>query len=299
MMSGSMLTGLCAKTQFISALKNLYEKSVLLEVFNLLETQLISSSIAAVTRRSAVLVALVPDWELLENAKSTGHHDAASSFENTRVWLTRRAANLRQGGDICLPGGVQENAESLIATALREAEEEIGIKFSQLEVLGPLPSLTVDRSDRSGNLFMSITPVVAVVTDPHFVPVPSPDEVATVFTLPLKRFLSSDGHATRNWTTSLPDGKELPMVEQCFTDDLCDQYCGEKSVTTWGVTARALIATALWLYQEIPHFSFEGISDVDRQFDYFREWLEYAIQKYDSKHGHVTVNYSVANTSKL
>ena len=40
-----------------------------------------------------------------------------------------------QGGDICLPGGHQEECDdSLVSTAVREAGEEIGILPSQLEV---------------------------------------------------------------------------------------------------------------------------------------------------------------------
>ena len=41
-----------------------------------------------------------------------------------------------QGGDICLPGGMEEDGDdTLVNTAIREAEEEIGTKPSQIEVV--------------------------------------------------------------------------------------------------------------------------------------------------------------------
>ena len=48
----------------------------------------------------------------------------------------KRAAGIRQPGDICFPGGKVEPGESLAECALRETEEEIGIRPSDIEVLG-------------------------------------------------------------------------------------------------------------------------------------------------------------------
>ena len=50
--------------------------------------------------------------------------------------LTKRAAHVRQPGDICFPGGHQEKGENLKQTALRETEEEIGIPAEQIQILG-------------------------------------------------------------------------------------------------------------------------------------------------------------------
>ena len=65
-----------------------------------------------------------------------------------------------------------------------------GWSFATSQIIGPLPTLIVERGDRSGNVFTSITPVLAVVTDEAFQPRPNPEEVASVFYLPLARFLS-------------------------------------------------------------------------------------------------------------
>ena len=59
-------------------------------------------------------------------------------------------------GQIALPGGKVEEADSsLIITALRETEEEIGVKVSEERVLGTLSQLYIPPSN------MLVTPVVA------------------------------------------------------------------------------------------------------------------------------------------
>ncbi len=51
----------------------------------------------------------------------------------------KRAANIRQGGDICFPGGGYEDCDkSFMHTALRETKEELGIKKKDIKVLGQL-----------------------------------------------------------------------------------------------------------------------------------------------------------------
>jgi 8-oxo-dGTP pyrophosphatase MutT (NUDIX family) len=58
------------------------------------------------------------------------------------VVLTRRRADLRRhAGEISFPGGRQDAEDAtLIDTALREAEEEIGLPRGDVQVLGELPS---------------------------------------------------------------------------------------------------------------------------------------------------------------
>jgi 8-oxo-dGTP pyrophosphatase MutT (NUDIX family) len=69
------------------------------------------------------------------------------------------------GGQISLPGGKTEPGEDSIDTALREAHEEIGIKTSDVNVLGRLSEFHVIPSN------FLITPVVgAIEYKPHFIP---------------------------------------------------------------------------------------------------------------------------------
>jgi len=76
-----------------------------------------------------------------------GRSDAAvliplySYPERPGVVLTERRADLsRHAGEISFPGGVPEPGDAdLVACALREADEEIGLDPSQVEVVGALP----------------------------------------------------------------------------------------------------------------------------------------------------------------
>jgi 8-oxo-dGTP pyrophosphatase MutT (NUDIX family) len=74
-----------------------------------------------------------------------GHKDAAvlvalHGDPLTAVFTERRADLRRHAGEISFPGGRQDEPdEDLRATALREAEEEIGLPPSEVELVGALP----------------------------------------------------------------------------------------------------------------------------------------------------------------
>ena len=60
--------------------------------------------------------------------------------ENPGLVFTERRHDLRRhAGEISFPGGRRDPDESLLETALREAEEEIGLSRDQVEVVGALP----------------------------------------------------------------------------------------------------------------------------------------------------------------
>jgi 8-oxo-dGTP pyrophosphatase MutT (NUDIX family) len=92
--------------------------------------------------------------------------------------LTRRAAGLRShGGQWALPGGRCDEGETAIEAALRELDEELGLRLGEDEVLGVLD----DYPTRSG---YRITPVVVWAGHrPHIRP--NPAEVASVHRIPL------------------------------------------------------------------------------------------------------------------
>ncbi|WP_304167516.1 CoA pyrophosphatase [Lonsdalea britannica] len=94
--------------------------------------------------------------------------------------LTRRAANLRtHAGQVAFPGGAADLEDrSLIATALREAYEEVAIPTSRVQVLGTLPSL----DSVSG---FQVTPVVGLLP-PDITLTAQADEVAALFEMPLR-----------------------------------------------------------------------------------------------------------------
>lgn len=95
------------------------------------------------------------------------------------IILTKRSARLKHHpGQIAFPGGKQDPDDAtLVDTALREAEEEVGLPRGHVEVLGTLPI----HETVTG---FSVTPIVGLVAQP-FEPVPEEGEVAEVFEVPL------------------------------------------------------------------------------------------------------------------
>jgi 8-oxo-dGTP pyrophosphatase MutT (NUDIX family) len=84
------------------------------------------------------------------------------------------------GGQTALPGGTWEARDvTLVATALREAEEEIGVPAARLRVLGELDDLPT----RTGFL---VRPVIARLEAVEYRP--DPREVAAIFEVPLSVF---------------------------------------------------------------------------------------------------------------
>jgi 8-oxo-dGTP pyrophosphatase MutT (NUDIX family) len=103
----------------------------------------------------------------------------------TAFVLTRRGRDLRtHKGQYALPGGRCDHGESAITAALRELDEELGLRLREDDVLGMLD----DYPTRSGYL---ITPVViwAEQTQPLL---PNPEEVAAVHRIPLAEIARAD-----------------------------------------------------------------------------------------------------------
>ncbi|KAJ3392823.1 Peroxisomal coenzyme A diphosphatase nudt7 [Lobulomyces angularis] len=125
-----------------------------------------------ITKRAAVLVPLIVN----EN-------------DEVSVLLTLRSKFLRTHAG----GKKDETDESLIHTALRESLEEIGLSSGEVKILNLLsPALAKNN--------ILVTPVIGVV-DYSFEPKPNPDEVSACFTVPLSRFLSTEGYGNMdiNW----------------------------------------------------------------------------------------------------
>jgi 8-oxo-dGTP pyrophosphatase MutT (NUDIX family) len=95
------------------------------------------------------------------------------------VLFTQRTTHLKShAGQVSFPGGRAEPGDaSLEFTALREAEEEIGLRPAAVEILARLP----DYRTRTG---FRVTPVIGLVTPPLEL-APDPREVESVFEVPL------------------------------------------------------------------------------------------------------------------
>lgn len=135
--------------------------------------------------------------------------------------LTKRPDYLgTHGGQISLPGGKAEAGETLIETALRETEEEIGIKPESIEVLGTLSNFFVIPSN-----FM-VTPVVGMLQgEPLFKP--DPKEVVRVLKGSVNQLLESEAIRTKEILAA----KLFPMRAPHFEIE---------QEVVWGATAMIL-----------------------------------------------------------
>lgn len=99
--------------------------------------------------------------------------------QDLHVLLTRRQEHLSQhAGQVSFPGGRADSDDrGPLATALREAQEEVGLQPDWVAPLGFL-----DRFDTISGY--RVTPVVAGL-DPSYRAVPEPGEVAEAFEVPL------------------------------------------------------------------------------------------------------------------
>ena len=131
--------------------------------------------------------------------------------------FTRRRDDLRRhAGEISFPGGRQDDDEpDLRTTALREAEEEIGLAPDDVELVGALqPTPTIATN-------YAVYPFVGLI-EPGRTWRPSAAEVAEVLELPLRRL--RDGYARRRL---LRRGVPFRTDVYCVDDHLI-----------WGATAR-------------------------------------------------------------
>ena len=167
-------------------------------------------------RPAAVLVLVFPDDDgiarvvLTERVDRGGHHS----------------------GEVSFPGGRAEPSDAdVIATALREASEEIGLEPDQagVRVLGMLSVQWIPVSN------FTVTPVVALAERRPSLR-PQPAEVAAILEVPVARFL--------------PDG-ELTMVEREIRGwQIRYAAYPVEGLNVWGMTARVLGGLGAWLGRE-------------------------------------------------
>ncbi len=126
-------------------------------------------------KSAAVLIPII-EVELVDKTKQLN------------ILFTKRAEHLKHhGGQVSFPGGKAESFdENLIGTAMREAQEEIGLAIDKIEVIGQLhPYQTI-----SGYI---VTPIIAFIpAEQNYIM--DDNEVAEIFQVPLHHFLDTSNH---------------------------------------------------------------------------------------------------------
>jgi 8-oxo-dGTP pyrophosphatase MutT (NUDIX family) len=140
------------------------------------------------------------------------------------VLLTQRTHRLSShSGQVAFPGGKADASDAdVIATALREAHEEVGLYPANVEVLGALPHY------RTGSGFI-VTPVFGLVAaQPRWQA--NPDEVAHVFEVPLQFLMDPANHRRHQmeWEGGVREWYSMPYQD------------GPQEWFIWGATAGML-----------------------------------------------------------
>lgn len=147
------------------------------------------------------------------------------------LYTTRNATLPQHAGQVAFPGGrhAPDADATLLATALRETEEEIGVAVADIDVLGALDPIHTFSSN------FLITPFVGRI--PHPYPFrPNPHEVHDIFSIPLAVLDDPANVVAETWTI---DGRAVPVVSY--------RHDGR---TVWGATQR-ITATLLDLLTAI------------------------------------------------
>jgi len=162
-------------------------------------------------KRAAVLVPIFP-------AKDGLH---LLCFERTHEVLEHK-------GEICLPGGsIEPDDAGIVEAALREADEELGIRSAEVEVLGLLDDVHTTVSN------YVISPVVGFIAVPPEV-VADASEVARPIAVPIRELLE---RGVERYELRAPDGTSRKIYAYHVRGD-----------RIWGATARIIHGMlSLWL----------------------------------------------------
>ena len=140
--------------------------------------------------------------------------------ETPAVVLTVRREELPDhAGQIAFPGGQREGEETLTNTALREANEEIALDPTHVQILGTLTPLYIPPSN------FCVHPYVGIVRHTPSL-VPTDREVKRVLQAPLNHLLAPDTRIVEPWTLH-GTTVEVP-------------YYDVQGHTVWGATAMML-----------------------------------------------------------
>jgi 8-oxo-dGTP pyrophosphatase MutT (NUDIX family) len=188
------------------------------------------------SRSSSDLSSLLLDPSDAEGLEAHGRTEAAVLVpmhgwpDNPGLVFTERRSDLkRHAGEISFPGGRRDEGEELLDTALREAEEEIGLSRDNVELVGALPPIGTFVTN------YKITPFVGLIEEGMRFE-PNPTEVESVLIASLD---------------DLRAGYEKRRLVRRGVPIKTDTYLVADKLI-WGATARILAMLLERLTDEFP-----------------------------------------------
>ena len=163
--------------------------------------------------------------------------------EEAAYILTTRATRLSShAGQRAYPGGRVDPGESVEQAALRELEEEVGLKLDSSSVLGRLD----DYATRSGYV---ITPIVVWGGD-NVELKPNPGEVDLIHRIPLRELMRDDAPILETIT-----GSEHPVLKMPLGDEW---FAAPSAVIAYQFREVALLGRSTRVaHYEQPHFAWK------------------------------------------
>jgi|AntRauTorcE11897_2_1112592.scaffolds.fasta_scaffold06684_3 8-oxo-dGTP pyrophosphatase MutT (NUDIX family) len=161
-----------------------------------------------------------------EKLRWSGYPEAAvllpvTNEPDPKLVFTRRAGHMKtHSGQVAFPGGKRDAEDAdLIATALREAQEEVGLDPHQVEVLGPLGELISLHGIR-------VTPFVGLIPG-QLELFPCEEELDAIFQVPVRWFFDDP----RSHTDEIQVAEQRLYVPSYNWDEF----------TIWGLSAMMLV----------------------------------------------------------
>jgi 8-oxo-dGTP pyrophosphatase MutT (NUDIX family) len=147
------------------------------------------------------------------------------------IFIKRTNTVKTHKGQISFPGGTRDKGDkSLLDTALRESEEEIGLRREDVTILGELD----DQITTTSNFI--VTPFVAMIPWPYNF-TREKAEVDEIISVPIPALLAKDAMKPE---TEMLDGKEVESFAYYYN-----------GVRIWGATAR-ILNKLLGIIERIP-----------------------------------------------